>query len=395
MKLLFIQGGTRLKQDTNGNWYTDGNFNVSVWKRYTSICDKLIVILRKEKQVYSQKEASEKFNYFNTEKIKLVPVDDIYSPLTEYFNLKKRKEIRGTIEKAIAVSDKVIIRSVVNFFTITALDICKKMKKPYLIEVTGSAWEGCWYHSLHGKLVAFSMEMGVKRRLKNAPYALYVTQEELQRRYPCSGKTVGCSNVELEYIDVEALERRTNKIKKGTSTYVIGTIGGYELKTKGQILVIKALGELKRKGVTNFEYHLVGGGDSSVLKAEAEKQKVSDQIRFLGSMPHAQVFEWLDQIDIYIQPSYQEGLCRSVVEAMSRACPVICSDACGERELADEKYIFKRGDWKTLSLKIEMIVDPSEMLKQITRGYMKSFEYKKDVLDERRRKFYLEFINDR
>lgn len=61
-------------------------------------------------------------------------------------------------------------------------------------------------------------------------------------------------------------------------------------------------------------------------------------------MPHDKIFEWLDTIDIYIQPSYQEGLCRSVVEAMSRACPVICSDACGERELANEKFIFKRGD---------------------------------------------------
>lgn len=32
MKLLFVQGGTRIKKDTEGNFYTDGNFNLKVWK---------------------------------------------------------------------------------------------------------------------------------------------------------------------------------------------------------------------------------------------------------------------------------------------------------------------------------------------------------------------------
>lgn len=54
-------------------------------------------------------------------------------------------------------------------------------------------------------------------------------------------------------------------------------------------------------------HQLVGGGDASELKAEAKKQDVSAQIKFLGSMPHDKIFEWLDTIDIYIQPSYQEG----------------------------------------------------------------------------------------
>lgn len=393
MKLLFIQGGTRLKQDTEGNWYTDGNFNDSVWKRYTSVCDELTVVLRKEDTIYKPEDAKKKFNQFDTKSINLVPIEDIYKPVTRYLNPVLRNRVYATIKREIEKVDRVIIRSVITFYTISALEICQKLNKPYLIEVTGVAWDANWYHSLQGKLTAYSTEQGVKKRLKNAPYALYVTQHEMQQRYPCNGKTVGCSNVELDSIDQFALENRRNKIEAGSSPVVIGTIGGYKLKTKGQILVIKALGQLKRKGITNIEYQLVGGGDNTYLKNEAEKQGVLNQVKFLDSMPHEKIFEWLDRIDIYVQPSYQEGLCRSVVEAMSRACPVICSDACGERELADERFIFKRGDWKTLAIKIENMSKKEMMLEQAERGYKKSFDYKKETLDKRRHDFYMDFIN--
>ena len=43
----------------------------------------------------------------------------------------------------------------------------------------------------------------------------------------------------------------------------------------------------------------------------------------MGGVPHNKIFQLLDDIDLYIQPSLQEGLPRSVVEAMSRACPII------------------------------------------------------------------------
>lgn len=396
MKLLFIQGGTRLKQDTEGTWYTDGNYNDSVWKRYTSVCDQLTVILRKEDSIYMPEDAKKKFNQFDINNINLIPIEDIYKPVTKYLNPVLRKHVYDLIKSEIVKVDRVIIRSVITYYTICALQICQKLKIPYLIEVTGVAWDAYWYHSLQGKLIAYCTEQGVKKKLKDAPYALYVTQHELQERYPCSGETLGCSDVELNSIDEFALEHRQNKIEAGSSLIVVGTIGDYKLKTKGQILVIKALGQLKRKGITNIEYQLVGSGNNSYLKNKARKQGVLNQVKFLGSMPHGKVLEWMDTVDIYAQPSYQEGLCRSVVEAMSRACPVICSDACGERELADERFIFKRGDWRSLAVKLlEMTESKETLLKEAKRGYIKSQEYQKTILDKRRREFYLEFMHSK
>lgn len=42
------------------------------------------------------------------------------------------------------------------------------------------------------------------------------------------------------------------------------------LKTKGQHDVIRALGELKKRGDTNYEYQLVGLGDESFLRSIAK-----------------------------------------------------------------------------------------------------------------------------
>ena len=93
MKLLFIQGGTRLKQDTEGNWYTDGNFNDSVWRRYTSVCNELTVVLRKENSIYKPENAKKKINQFDTNSINLVPIEDIYKPVTKYFNQVLRNRV--------------------------------------------------------------------------------------------------------------------------------------------------------------------------------------------------------------------------------------------------------------------------------------------------------------
>lgn len=67
---------------------------------------------------------------------------------------------------------------------------------------------------------------------------------------------------------------------------------------------------------------------------------VADQIKIIGQMPHDKVFTWLDSIDIYAQPSRQEGLPRAMIEAMSRGIPCIGAKTAGIPELIDNKYIF-------------------------------------------------------
>ena len=250
MKLLFIQGGSRVRICSNNNKYVDGNFNNDIWKRYKSYCNDLTVILRKNENIYNEEDIKNKFNYIDEDLIKLKLVDDIYSPKKNFLNINKRNKIEKVIEEEIKKADKVIIRSIGNFYTDTALKYCKKYNKSYLIEVTGFAFESLWYHSFLGKFFAIPREIKLKRALINAPYAVYVTEKALQKRYPCKGESLGCSDVELNSIENEdILKVRIDKIDriKENSKIVLGTAAFLDVKCKGHKDVIKAIYLLKKK----------------------------------------------------------------------------------------------------------------------------------------------------
>ena len=394
MKLLFIQGGTRVKEDKEGNYYTDGNFNDKVWSRYKSYCDELTVILRREEKIYEKEYAQTKFNKFNTNQINLITLEDIYRPIKKYFNSSKKKQIKKTIKEEIKKADKVILRSMCNFYTITALKYCKKYNRPYFIEVTGVAFDGFWYHGdIFGKIVAIPYEFIVKKSLKNAPYALYVTEETLQKRYPCKGTTLGCSDVEIYNIDVSNLKHKIEQLKnKENNKIILGTAAWINLKTKGQKDVIKSLYKLKKRGISKFEYQLVGLGDQTFIQGLIKKYNLENEVKILGPKTHEEVFNWLKNIDIYIQPSYQEGLCRAIVEAMSMGCPVVASNAGGNSELIDKKYIFKKGNIKELTRILEKL-EIQDLVRQAELNFEKSKKYKKEDLDKKRDEFYKSFVS--
>ena len=149
------------------------------------------------------------------------------------------------------------------------------------------------------------------------------------------------------------------------------------------------MGRLKKKGII-FKYKLAGSGSYEYLKKIAEENDVLEEIEFCGVLSHDQVFEWLDNIDFYIQPSKQEGLPRSMIEAVSRACPAAGSTAGGMGELVDNKYIFRKGNVDDIVCLLEKI-NSEDMKKQAKENFMTAQNYKKDVLDKKRYQFYSEF----
>ena len=213
------------------------------------------------------------------------------------------------------------------------------------------------------------------------------------KRDTTKGQNIGCSDVDLPSLDNIILDIRLYKISNmhQDRPIVVGTTAAVNVRFKGQKYVIKAISKLNNEGY-NFEYHLAGGGDNSYLKSVAEKYGVLDKVKFLGSLPHDKVFEYLDNIDIYIQPSRQEGLPRALVEAMSRGCPALGSTTGGIPELLNEKFIFRNGAVNEICDLLKKM-DKEDMLEEVKRSFEKAKEYDKELLDEKRNDFYKEFRN--
>ena len=390
MKLLFVHGEEKLKEDKDGNFYTGGSYSQEVWNRYLTVFRSLTAIFRKELTIYEPEYSKQRFQFFNRNKINFIEIPDMTSSYASFFNFKKRKNMHHIIEEAVLDNDCLIARLPSSAGYI-AIEYAEKYNKPYLIEVVGCPWDSLFNHSYKGKIIALPSYLAMKKAVKNASYAIYVTSEFLQRRYPCRGKTIGCSDVSLPESEGKKMENRMNKIKYMTSNrpIIIGTSAAVNVRYKGQEYVIKAISKLNNEGY-NFEYHLAGSGDNSYLMSIAERYDVVDKVKFLGSIPHEKVFEYLDNIDIYIQPSKQEGLPRALVEAMSSGCPAMGSTTGGIPELLNDEFIFRNGAVSKICDLLKKM-DQNTMLEEANRSFEKAKEYGKDLLDKKRTDFYKEF----
>lgn len=374
MKLVFAHDH-KLRR-INGKYYTLGGLRDSITDRYMEFFDELTIFCRAiEKQPFDTKL----FELKNPS-ITVKPVSNGSLVIS-----KKAKKI---MENEIKNADALIVK-LHSKIAEWAIYYARKYDVPYLVESVGCPWDAYWNHSLKGKVVAPFMTASTKKELKRAPFAVYVTKEFLERRYPCAGKWIDCSDVELQEMDDSILEKRLDKIEKSEKELVLGTLAQVDVLYKGQEYVIRALGELKKKGKI-LKYRLAGSGSCEYLQKIAEKCDVSEQIEFCGVLAHDDVFTWLDDIDFYIQPSKQEGLPRAMIEAISRACPAAGSTAGGMGELVDKNYIFRKGNVKQIVQILDKL-DPMSMKEQARKNFETAQSYKKEYLDKKRRAFYKEF----
>ena len=381
-KVLFAYTG-KIRKNDKGEYFGQSLTN-EVFKRYELLAENVSLSLRvinvSDNETKNLSKISEKYKVIelpNTRTIK---------------GILQTPELKKRIKDAVSESDYVVAR-IPSSYAYVAIDNAIKMNKPYMVEVVGCSWDSLWNHSLKGKVLALPSMLRMKKYCKNAPYLVYVSSEFLQKRYPSKGIQTGCSDVILPEPKQSTLENRLKKIEQAKAPLTLGTLAAVDVAYKGQQYVIEALAKLKQQGQI-YHYEIAGSGDQSCLKSLAEKLQVADQVKFLGSIPHAQVPAWLDSIDIYIQPSNQEGLCRSLIEAMSRACPCVASDAGGDPELLDPAFIFKKKHVAQLISELQSLATPSTMTAQARRNFSEAKKYTNDEISKRRNKLYEKFKSD-
>lgn len=269
-------------------------------------------------------------------------------------------------------------------------DYAKKIGKIFVAELMCDAWDSYWNHSFMGKIIAPYMTVKMKKCTWDADFAIYVTKKFLQKRYPCRNSRLNnASNVVIINTDADILIRRLKRIRN-TDLYNISmmTSADVDQRSKGQEYMVKALKILKKKFI-NVTYYLVGGGNQSYLTKIAQRNGVVENLIFMGRLPIEKVFEKLDEIDIYIQPSLQEGLPRAVIEAMSRACPVIGARTAGIPELIDDECVFERRSEKSIAKAVETVLNNG-----LDRYAIRNFEYSKsyhdNILNDRRNSYFKE-----
>lgn len=383
MKCLFVHDFRSFKK--SGNIYTTNLSYEILNERYVNVFGELNILNRSGKMGSLQSEKG--LVKASGKSINFIDQIGIFTPISFF---KGYFKIRKVVNRYVSESEYIIIR-LDSFLGLIAAEYCRKYDKKYLIEVVGCVWDSFWNKGIYGKIVALPLFKRMQFEVKKAPYVVYVTSEFLQNRYPTEGQNTNISNVQIKHLEDSVIEKRVEKIQKFDCEHIyeIVTIASVEVRYKGQETVIRALMELKKRGYKNFRYHLIGGGNNSYLKNLASELGVIDQVVFHGSMNHDMVMNFLDDCDIYIQPSKQEGLPRSLIEGMSRG--LICYGTCvaGIPELLETKMLFsiKKDNYIELANKM-LLIDKELYEQQARRNFKEAKKYEESILEKRRKEFF-------
>lgn len=378
MNILFIYNEIVVEK-CNGEFYH--NFLGDIIDRYSLFGNLTVCVAKQEVETPVSKKI---------DKNKQVKFEFIDKENTIEKSLCRKNNI-NILKNLIKAADFVIIHVPCSVQDLVA-KWCEKFGKPYMGVVVGCPWDSLTNHSFKGKLLAPLSYLSLRKFMKKVPYAIYVTDSFLQKRYPTEGRYIGCSDVAIPSFKPEnIITDRISLIKKENDTINLVSVGAVGNPVKGHEDIIKALKYLNSSN-ENYKYHLIGGGDAHRLKVLAQELGVEEDVIFHGQKSHEDIFSLLKGMHIYLQPSRTEGLSRAIIEALSVGCPVIATEVGGNVELIRPEYLYKPGAISELVRLIIRLSNKNEQISYAKLAIDKAQQYSREKLDVKRMAFLNEVI---
>lgn len=140
-------------------------------------------------------------------------------------------------------------------------------------------------------------------------------------------------------------------------------------RSKGVLDYLEAAKAIKARGSTArfLLAGLEGGGAHAIAAASLEPYRAS--VEFLG--PGGDAREFFKRCHVYVYPSHNEGMPRSVLEALAAGRPVITSNGPGCRETVDERVngvLVPPGDVAGLVQALESFLKRPDLIPAMARA---------------------------
>lgn len=143
---------------------------------------------------------------------------------------------------------------------------------------------------------------------------------------------------------------------------------GAIIEKKGIFDLLQAVAAL-REGYSRLRLVLAGTGPAQAQVLErARSLGIAPQVEMPGWVDAAGRDAWLAQADVFVLPSYYEGMPMSVLEAMAAGVPVIASDVGGIPEMIDQDInglLIAPGDVPALITALERLLPDAALRKKM------------------------------
>lgn len=389
MKALYIHENFYYRQGGAEHVYSAAQFGYEYWDAYRQHFSHLTIVGRDAGLV---KQGQHKhYNLSSGKGVSFALMPNLSGPRNL---IKNRREVKEKLAALIAEHDAVILRNA-NEICWLAYFEARKQGKAVAVEMTGCQWDAMWHFvNPLAKFYAPIRHLQGRYLAWKADAIIYVSKEFLQGRYPSKAPQAYASNVRIQKPSAAVLTKRLKRIEKAKTPYRIGLIGALHHGLKGIDVAIDAMAKMLKRSPDLATLHILGHGDPSIYDAQIEKRGLKGKIIFEGVLPSgAPVHKWLDSMDLYIQPSFHEGVPRATIEAMSRACPVLGSECGGIPELIPEGWTHKPGHVAKLADDMERLLqDRRTQVSHAKKSFKKAMQYTADKLEPRRQKFWSQFM---
>ncbi len=141
---------------------------------------------------------------------------------------------------------------------------------------------------------------------------------------------------------------------------------GYIHKQKGIFDLLELIADNKEKYSGKIKIVIGGNGEVEKLRRLITENQLSPIVEFVGWVTKDEKANWLKKTDVYILPSYYEGLPISILEAMSYGHPIISTNVGGIPEIVKTNkngILITPGNFNEIEEAIDFFVNKPEQIK--------------------------------
>lgn len=151
---------------------------------------------------------------------------------------------------------------------------------------------------------------------------------------------------------------------------------------KGQHVLVEAARLLKERNV-EFALTIAGGGPHlEWLRGHVRQQELSDQVKLPGFVSHEDLARMYQDADVFVLPSFAEGVPGVLMEAMSNCVPCITTYVNGVPELVEDNrsgLLVTPSDAQGLADAMQRLIESEELRTRLGLGGFEQVRSKFDL----------------
>jgi len=249
------------------------------------------------------------------------------------------------------------------FTTLIGLFLSKRFSFPTIVTLHLGSLD--FLHGIKGYLVKKFEKFMIRLINNNATLITAVSKNVKNNGIKLGINSKKC-RVVPNGVDLSFFKMNRSCSKKPRKIIFIGRL----LKNKGPQILVKSA-SLVIKKIPDVQFFLVGDGPlRGNIENYCKKNNLTKNIKFLGKVED--IREIMKECDLYVRPSYLDGMPLGVLEAMAAELPVIATNIGGTVEIIDHGktgHLIKAENVQELAdAIIELLMNPSYMEKIAKNG---------------------------